>query len=100
MCGMSRGRNASTIGRRKAKQPIELIGVLSTIAAILEAPRDRLGRLDITYGTPAGEAREVLRSMAIAFEMSGSSDTMEQCAKVARAALTRATISAARRERA
>ena len=87
---MSRGRNSSTIGHRKSKQPVELVGVLSTIAAVLEAPRDRFGRLDIVHGTPAGAAREVLRNMAIAFEVTGSADTLEQCAKVARAAVARA----------
>lgn len=87
---MSRGRNPSTVGRRRAKKPVELIGTLSTIATILEAPRDRLGRLDIEHGTPAGKAREVLRSMAIAFGVPGAQDTMEQCAKVARAVIARA----------
>jgi chloramphenicol 3-O-phosphotransferase len=87
---MSRGRNPSTVGRRKPKKPVELVGVLSTIATVLEAPRDRLGRLDIVYGSPAGDAREILRDMAIAFGVDGSADTMDQCAKVARAAITRA----------
>jgi hypothetical protein len=87
---LSRNRNPSTVGRRKCKRPVELVGVLSTIATVLEAPRDRLGRLDITFGTPAGDAREVLRKMAIEFGVAGSSDTMEQCAKVARAALATA----------
>lgn len=93
---MSRGRNPSTVGHRKTKRPVELLGVLSTIATILEAPRDRLGRLDITHGTPAGDAREVLRDMAIAFCVTGSADTMYQCAKVARAAIWRATRSTER----
>jgi hypothetical protein len=87
---MSRGHNPSTVGRRKPKRPVEALGVLSTIAAILEAPRDRLGRLDITHGSPAGQAREVLRNLALAFGVTGSVDTMEQCAKVARAAISRA----------
>ena len=91
---MSRGRNPSTVGRRKAKRPVELVGVLSTIASVLEAPRDRLGRLDLAWGnseaTEACAAREVLRDMAIAFGVTGSADTMEMCAKVARAAISRA----------
>lgn len=84
--------------RRKPKKPvaIELLGVLSTIAAVLEAPRDRLGRLDIEYGTPAGDARETLRNMAIAFGANkfvpgGGGDALEMCAQVARAAIARAT---------
>lgn len=87
---MSRARNASTVGRGKSRKPVELIGVLSTIATVLEAPRDRFGRLDIAYQTPAGEAREVLRTLAIAFDVGGSADTLEMCAKVARAAIDRA----------
>jgi hypothetical protein len=87
-------RNASTVGRRKKKQPVELLGVLSTIATVLEAPRDRLGRLDLAWGnsaaTAACKAHEVLRNMAIAFDVTGSRDTMEMCAKVARAAIARA----------
>lgn len=92
---MRRIRNPSTVGRRKPKPPVELIGVLSTIAAVLEAPRDRLGRLDICYGTPAGDAREVLRSMALTFDANkfvpgGGGDVIEMCAQVARAAIARA----------
>lgn len=87
---MSRGRNASTVGRRAPKKPVELVGVLSTIAAVLEAPRDRLGRLDVTYGSAAGDAREVLRNLALAFDVGGCADTLDQCAKVARAAVLRA----------
>lgn len=93
---MSRGRNPSTVGRRKPKQPVELIGVLSTIATVLEAPRDRLGRLDLAWGneqaTAACEAREVLRNMAVAFGVTGSADIMELCAKVARAAIARGSL--------
>jgi hypothetical protein len=93
---MSRGRNPSTVGRRKSKQPVELIGVLSTIATVLEAPRDRLGRLDICCGTPEGDARENLRNLALAFDAhkfqpGDHGDILEMCARVAKAAIARSS---------
>jgi hypothetical protein len=92
---MNRDRNPSTVGRRKTKRPVELLGVLSTIATVLEAPRDRLGRLDIEHGTAAGDARETLRSLALAFdvqhyELGDHGDILEMCSRVAKAAVERA----------
>lgn len=90
------GKRARAFMLRTARQerlgrpaPATGTGVLNTIAAVLEAPRDRLGRLDIEHGTPAGEARENLRLMAVSYGIRGSVDTMAQCAAVARATVRR-----------
>ena len=63
----------------------DLIHALQAIAGVLEAPRDRLGRLDIS--ATRGHAREQLRLLAVRYGVSGSHDYMEQCAKVARAVI-------------
>lgn len=62
------------------------LALLRCIAAILEAPRDRLGRLDVCTGS-ARDAREEMREYAVAMGIGGCTDLMEQCAKVARAVL-------------
>lgn len=63
--------------------------VLSVIATILEAKRDRLGRLDLSHmdSASAARAREVLGAFAIKFKVGGCTDVLEQCAKVARVVL-------------
>lgn len=66
----------------------ELLAVLSAVAGVLEAPRDRLGRLDIA--STQGEQREALRLLAVKFGATGGSDYMDQCAAVCRAAIRRA----------
>jgi hypothetical protein len=69
-------------------QTKELIEALQAIAGVLEAPRDRLGRLDLAAAQ--GDAREQLRLLAVKYETTGSHDLMGQCAKVARAAIAKA----------
>jgi hypothetical protein len=68
----------------KAKEA-KLVEALEVIAAILECPRDRLGRLDIA--ATQGEAREALRLLAVRYKATGGMDYMGQCANVARAIL-------------
>lgn len=72
---------------RKNPEPLDAFRV---IAAVLKAPRDRLGRLDITASDEARSAREELRELACKFNVSGCRDIMEQCAKVANAAIDKA----------
>lgn len=67
------------------KREKQLEEALETIAAVLECPRDRLGRLDIA--ATQGEAREALRLLAVRYGATGGTDYMGQCANVARAAL-------------
>lgn len=63
---------------------------LATIAGALEAPRDRLGRLDHAALPDGGfAARERLRRLAVHYNTPGAVDIVEQCAQVARAALRR-----------
>lgn len=71
-----------------AKHTPDLLAALEAIAGVLEAARDRLGRLD-SYGMNY-EAREALRSLAVKYEVGGARDYMDQCAKVARAVLAKA----------
>ena len=70
----------------KFKQETQVVAVLKAIAGVLEAPRDRLGRLDIaeTHGI---KAREELRMLAVELNATGGTDYMHQCANVARAML-------------
>lgn len=72
----------------KGKREDAMADALETIAAVLESPRDRLGRLDTSAAQ--GDAREALRLLAVKYEAAGARDLMDQCAKVARAVLARA----------
>jgi hypothetical protein len=69
---------------------IPLRDLLRLVAVILEAPRDRLGRLDVdAYDSPQKlEARrlaaESFRELAVNNCLSGSQDRLEQIAKVIR----------------
>lgn len=67
----------------------ELRAVLTTIATVLEAKRDRFGRLEFLHpdSALAAQAREVMRAFAMKYDVGGCADTLEQCAKVARAVL-------------
>ena len=61
--------------------------LLRCIAAILEAPRDRYGRLEVHAMESSRNAREEMREYAVALKIGGCSDLLEQCAKVARAVI-------------
>lgn len=65
--------------------------VLTTIAFMLEAKRDRLGRLDFSHQDSATAAhyREIMRTFAIKYDVGGCIDSLEQAAKVAREVLHR-----------
>lgn len=69
----------------------DLRAVLWTIACLLEAKRDRLGRLDFSHmdSEASAQAREVLRAFALKYKVGGCADVLEQAAKVARAVLER-----------
>lgn len=68
----------------------DIRAVLSTIATVLEAPRDRFGRLEFYQATPEQiQARETIRLFAIKHKVGGAKDVLEQCALVARAVLKR-----------
>lgn len=75
---------------------IPLRQLLATIATLLEAPRDRLGRLDIYAGDSGGtrtsalrlHARETIRELAVENCLTLSHDTLEQIAKVIRIHIT------------
>lgn len=74
----------------RAQSNGEIRAVLSTIATVLEAPRDRFGRLD--FYKASGEqqqARETIRAFAIKHKVGGAKDVLEQCSLVARAVLKR-----------
>jgi hypothetical protein len=71
------------------KKTIPLRELLSLIATILEAPRDRLGRLD--YGGASEgqynrirDAKEKIRELSVDNCVTPSRDTLEQIAKVIR----------------
>lgn len=64
----------------------ELVEAMRAVAALLEGPRDRLGRLDIS----AGPIRERVRDLHKAYKCEGAKDYIDQCAKVLRAALAKA----------
>ncbi len=64
----------------------DLLDVVHVVAAVLEMPRDRLGRLEAT-DEPARAAREKLSVLALHYDIAnGGRDYMDQCAKVLRAA--------------
>lgn len=67
---------------------------LAVIANVLDAPRDRLGRVDHAESDVAREAREALRLLAVRYNTPGAKDTLERCAQVARAALRGETMHA------
>lgn len=69
------------------KKRIKPLALLRCIAAILEAPRDRLGRLDLNANESVRNSREELREYAVELAIGGCQDTLEQCAKVARAVI-------------
>lgn len=77
-----------SIVRRKETPP--LAQAMRVVAAALEMPRDRLGRLDYAATDEARAARERLRELAIHYAIPGSTDTMHQCAQVLRAAVAKA----------
>lgn len=79
---------AKTILRRKCT--VTLTQAVRVVAAVLEMPRDRLGRLDYAATDEARAARERLRELAIHYAVPGSTDTMHQCAQVLRAAVAKA----------
>lgn len=68
---------------------IPLRELLTLVAVILEAPRDRLGRLDY-FDNENGkfdarrDAKERIRELAVANCLQPSRDTLEQVAKVIR----------------
>jgi len=65
---------------------MKLKDTLKIIATVLEMPRDRLRRLDLGAATDAQRAAcEQLRNLAMKHKVGGSSDYMDQCAKVLRA---------------
>lgn len=76
-------------GRKRANRGDvqTLVGALRVIAAVLEGPRDRLGRLDRTATDESRDANETLRLLAVAYSVGGCTDAIDQCAKVARAAI-------------
>lgn len=82
--------------RSKDYAPTDLVDALAAIATVLEAPRDRLGRLDLAWGnsesTKACEAAQHLQNLSIVYGATGNADTLEMCAKVARAIIARTEI--------
>lgn len=52
---------------------------LSVIARCLRAPRDRLGRLDMSANDETRKAREELRVLMVKHELPGGRDTIDQC---------------------
>lgn len=72
---------------KKKKSPPGLIEAVCAVAAMLEVPRDRLGRLDPAATSAGIDARGKLRELAIRLKVGGSRDSLEQCAKVLRAAV-------------
>ena len=68
------------------KHTSELLeAALAVSAMLVDTPRDRLGRLDVV----ATETRERVRQLAVKYKIE-SSDYMDQCGKVLRAATTKA----------
>lgn len=73
-----------------------LTEALTVIAALLESPRDRLGRLE--YLTEdAARNRENLRLLALEYGVAPARDVLAQAANVARAALAKAAEPVTRR---
>lgn len=66
----------------------ELITVLKVLAAILEAPQNRFGKLEF-YTEEARAARNALLDLAREYKITPSHTIVEQAAKVARAALAK-----------
>ena len=68
------------------KQQVMRMDLLRIIHDNLAVPRDRLGRLDYSAGTPEAErgrvAREELRQLAVLLGVGGCRDTMDQIAKI------------------
>jgi hypothetical protein len=52
------------------------------VAAVLSAPRDRLGRLVMTATDKDRANREALRVLAVQLKVPGCHDILDQCAKV------------------
>lgn len=73
-------------GKRVMSNRTELLEVLSVIAALLEAPANRFGKLEF-YTEEASAARRKLLELAQAYEITPSHTILEQAAKVARAAI-------------
>lgn len=76
---------------RSPKPKVTQTLLLTYLVDILETPRDRLGRLDFPQGVDPKhrKAQEKVRELAVAFQVGGCTDTMEQCAKVIRRILQR-----------
>ena len=74
------------------KKDNSITQVLRCIANLLESPRDRYGRICPSDTDTSRKARDELREYAIALKVPGCQDTLEQCAKVARAVLRGETI--------
>lgn len=72
---------------KKKDNSIAITQVLRCIANLLESPRDRYGRICPSDTDTARKAREEMREYAVALKVPGCQDTLEQCAKVARAVL-------------
>lgn len=77
--------------RKRSVNPkrIPLRTLLAIVATLLEAPRDRLGRLDLVdYDNgrvdERREAIEIIRELAVNNCLTPSRDTLEQLAKVIR----------------
>lgn len=67
----------------------DIRALLFTITTLLEAKRDRLGRLDFATSSDMRSAREVIRLFAVKFDVGGCADVLEQAAKVARVMLAK-----------
>ena len=74
---------------REEMDQFNLIFAMRAVAKVLEAPRDRLGRLDVAVASEEiREARETVRGLAVHYGVTGGKDIMEQCAKVLQASIS------------
>ena len=64
----------------------QLMLVAQAVAMILEAPRDRLGRLEF-FTDEARASREALRFHAVQYGVESGMDVLQQAGNVLRAAL-------------
>jgi len=78
--------SARTPGPFEESADTRLLQVLAVLADLLDAPANRFGKLEF-YSEPARTARESLRLLSVAYNVSPSHTILEQAAKVARAAL-------------
>lgn len=66
------------------RTPPTVIEVMSVLAAVLEAPQNRFGKLEF-YTEAASQAREDLRQLALHFDVAKAESVPQQAAQVARA---------------